>query len=239
MIKEWDCLVIRNNVLLRRRLTDGHDTFQLILPAEFCDQALRGLHDEVGHPGRDCTLDLVRSLFYWPFMATHTEKYVAHCERCIRRKAPDPPRAPMKSFIAKEPMELLAAYFLLLEKGKGRFENTWLPLTASLISHGHSPPVTRKLQQLPNSYGRRFSSTTECPNVCTPTRVVILRERSSRVCVSLLAYLYRRPAHITHREMDRLKDLTKPFQVCWEPLTKTTSQGGPSTSHRWFMPTTV
>ena len=27
---------------------------------------------------------------------------VAHCGRCIRRKAPDPPRAPMKSFIAKE-----------------------------------------------------------------------------------------------------------------------------------------
>lgn len=123
LIKEWGRLVIRNNVLLRRRLTDGNETFQLVLPAEFCNQALRGLHDDVGHPGRDRTLDLVRSRFYWPFMATHIEKYVAHCERCIRRKAPDPPRAPMKSFIAKEPMELLAMDFLSLEKGKGGFEN--------------------------------------------------------------------------------------------------------------------
>lgn len=123
LIKEWDRLVIRDNVLLRRRLTDGHETFQLILPAEFRNQALKGLHDDVGHPGRDRTLDLVRSRFYWPFMATHIEKYVTHCGRCIRRKAPDPPRAPMKSFIAKEPMELLAIDFLSLEKGKGGFEN--------------------------------------------------------------------------------------------------------------------
>ena len=56
-------------------------------------------------------------------METHVEKYVACCGRCIRHKAPDPPRAPMKSFIAKEPMELLAIDFLSLERGKGGFEN--------------------------------------------------------------------------------------------------------------------
>ena len=110
-------------MLLRRRLTDGYETFQLILPAEFRNQALKGLHDDVGHPGRDRTLALVRSRFYWPFMATHNEKYVAHTIKCIRRKAPDPPRAPMKSFIAKEPMELVAIAFLSLERGKGGFEN--------------------------------------------------------------------------------------------------------------------
>ena len=131
LIREWDRLAIRDNVLLRQRLTDGHETFQLILPAEFRNQALRGLHDDVGHPGRDPTLDLVRSRFYWPFMATHIGKYVDHCGRCIRRKAPDPPRAPMKSFIAKEPMELLAMDFLSLEKGKGGFENI-LVVTDSL-----------------------------------------------------------------------------------------------------------
>ena len=61
LIREWDCLVIRDNVLLRQRLTDGQVTFQLILPAEFRNQALKGLHDDVGHPGRDRTLDLVHS----------------------------------------------------------------------------------------------------------------------------------------------------------------------------------
>ena len=124
LIREWDRLAIRDNVLLRQRLTDEHETFQLILPPEFRNQALRGLHDDVGHPGRDCTLDLVRSRFYWPFTATLIEKYVDHCGRRIWCKAPDPPKAPMKSFIAKEPMELLAIDFLSLEKGKGGFEKT-------------------------------------------------------------------------------------------------------------------
>ena len=35
LIREWDRLAIRDNVLLCRRLTNGHETFQLILPAEF------------------------------------------------------------------------------------------------------------------------------------------------------------------------------------------------------------
>ena len=96
LIREWDLLVIRDTVLLRRRLTDGLQTVQLILPVGFLNQALKDLHDDNGHPGRDHTLDSVRSRFYWPFMATHIEKYVAHCGRRIRRKASDPPRALMK-----------------------------------------------------------------------------------------------------------------------------------------------
>lgn len=123
LIKEWGRLVVRDNVLMRRRLSDGDETFQLVLPAEFRHQALKGLHDDVGHPERDRTTDLVRSRFYWPFMATDVEKFVAHCGRCIRRKSPDPPRAPMKSILTKEPMELLAIDFLSLEKGKGGLEN--------------------------------------------------------------------------------------------------------------------
>ena len=68
LIKEWDRLVIRDDVLMRRHLTDGNKRFELVSPAEFRLQALKGLHDDVGHPGRDHTIDLVRSRFYWPFM---------------------------------------------------------------------------------------------------------------------------------------------------------------------------
>ena len=73
-------------------------------------------------------------------MATHFEKYVAHCGRCIRCKAPDPPRALMKSFIAKEPMELLAIDFLSLEKGKGGFENI-LVVTDSFTKFSWAFPI--------------------------------------------------------------------------------------------------
>ena len=76
LIKEWDHLVIRDDDLTRWRLTDGRETFQLVLPAEFHLQALKDLHDDVSHPGRHRIIDLVRSWFYWPFMATDIEKFV-------------------------------------------------------------------------------------------------------------------------------------------------------------------
>ena len=54
--------------------------------------------------------------------------------------APDPPRAPMKSFSAKELMELLAIDFLSIRKERVDSRTFWLSQTASVNSHGHSPP---------------------------------------------------------------------------------------------------
>ena len=73
-------------------------------------------------------------------MATHIKKNVAHCGRCILYMAPDPPRAPMKSFSAKELMELLAIDFLSIRKERVDSRTFWLSQTASVNSHGHSPP---------------------------------------------------------------------------------------------------
>lgn len=47
---------------------------------------MKSLHDEMGHQGKDRTLSLVSSRFYWPGMATHVDKLVTHCDRCIRFK---------------------------------------------------------------------------------------------------------------------------------------------------------
>ena len=86
-------------------------------------RVLRGLHDDVGHLGRDRTLDLVRHRFYWPNMTRDMEAYLANCERCVKRKARDPVPAPLVPIKVSEPMELLAMDFLSLEKGKGSYEN--------------------------------------------------------------------------------------------------------------------
>ena len=42
LLREWDHLVIRDNVLLRQRLTYGHKTFQFILPAEISRPSTKG-----------------------------------------------------------------------------------------------------------------------------------------------------------------------------------------------------
>ena len=123
LLYQWDRLVLHNSVLYRRVTIDQQDVTQLVIPFQWRDRVLRGLHDDVGHLGRDKTLETVRRRFYWPSMTRDIDWYVSWCERCIRRKAPDPTRAPMIPIKTTEPLELLAMDFLQLEKGKGGFEN--------------------------------------------------------------------------------------------------------------------
>jgi hypothetical protein len=45
---------------------NSETTYQLVLPVEYREMVLKGLHDDAGHQGRDRTLYLVTSRFYWP-----------------------------------------------------------------------------------------------------------------------------------------------------------------------------
>ena len=45
-----------------------------MLPQEYRCLAMKGLHNDIGHMGRDKTLDLVRDRYYWPRMATDVEE---------------------------------------------------------------------------------------------------------------------------------------------------------------------
>ena len=44
--KDWDLLVLREDVLYRQRLVDGKEVFQLVLPKVVQEDALTGLHDD-------------------------------------------------------------------------------------------------------------------------------------------------------------------------------------------------
>ena len=54
-----------------------------------------GLHTEVGHPGRDQTLSLIRDRFFWPGMSADVEEWIKNCNRCVQRKSPTNVRAPL------------------------------------------------------------------------------------------------------------------------------------------------
>ena len=68
-----------------------------MLPEEYRVQALKGIYDDMGHMGRDHTLDLARDRFYWPGMTTDVEKWVKRCVRYILRETPTTGRAPLVS----------------------------------------------------------------------------------------------------------------------------------------------
>ncbi|XP_024120340.2 uncharacterized protein LOC112141437 [Oryzias melastigma] len=118
LLRELNRLELHDNILYRRRQVGARATYQLVLPARFCDTVLTSLHDHMGHMGVDRTLDLVRTRFYWPRMVADVEKKVKTCSRCIRTKARPEKAAPLVNISTTRPLELLCMDFLSLEPDK-------------------------------------------------------------------------------------------------------------------------
>lgn len=110
--------------VLYREIQDGDNKIQqLVIPQKYIDQVLTGLHNDVGHPGKDRTTSLVRERFFWPLMTLDIEKWVNECDRCLRRKTPTNTRAPLVSIQTTYPLELVCMDFLTVDPCKGGFGN--------------------------------------------------------------------------------------------------------------------
>ena len=88
LLREIDRLVLKRGVMYRKTEVDDREKLQIVLPKEYRPLALKGLHDDIGHLGRDKTLELVRDRYYWPRMTAEVEEKVKTCDRCLRRKTP-------------------------------------------------------------------------------------------------------------------------------------------------------
>lgn len=123
MLRLWDQLVMRDEVLYRKRLLNGVPSFQLVLPRTFQNEALDSLHDCMGHMGVDRTTDLVRARFYWPRMLTDINNKIHTCERCIRQKARAEHSAPLVNICTSRPLELVCMDYLSLESDEKGSKN--------------------------------------------------------------------------------------------------------------------
>ncbi len=239
MFRERSRLVRKDGVLYRRRTVEDGENLQLVLPNSLKLRVLQGFHDELGHLGRDKTLDIIRQRFCWPGMEKDVDRHIASCERCIKRKSPDPPMAPMVPILAREPMELLAIDFLSLEKGKGGFEHV-LVVTDSFTkyswafpTHNQQAPTVAKLlwenilvnfgfpQRLHSDQGRDFES------------------RITGIYAKWLELRRPERPRITHKGMAKQSGLIEHFWAClvhWMLIRRMTGQ---STYCHWSMPTTV
>ena len=122
-LREFDRLVVQRGVLYRHTQTEDGERDQIVLPKKFRDRVLEGLHDDVGHPGRDKTLSLVKERFFWPRMTTDIDDRIRSCERCVLRKGPTTVRAPLVNITTTQPMELVCIDYLTLETSKGGYGN--------------------------------------------------------------------------------------------------------------------
>ncbi|XP_061167203.1 uncharacterized protein LOC133176048 [Saccostrea echinata] len=122
-LRERKSFEIRKGVLFRNTQMDGMNIRQLVLPKSMIGTIFKGLHEDIGHQGREKTSWLVKKRFYWPGMNTDMREKVGHCGRCVRSKTREHPRSELVTIKTSQPMELVCIDFLSLEKSKGNIED--------------------------------------------------------------------------------------------------------------------
>ena len=74
LLLDFQKLTIIRGVMYRNSTHDGQIKRQLVLPKEYRQLALSALHDDVGHMGRDRTLQLIRDRYFWPKMSQDVDQ---------------------------------------------------------------------------------------------------------------------------------------------------------------------
>ncbi|CAL9683895.1 unnamed protein product [Knipowitschia caucasica] len=123
LLRDLNRMELQNNVLVRRRQIGTRLQHQLVLPQACRAEVLSSLHDRMGHMGIERTLDLVRTRFYWPWMANDVQMKVKTCERCTKRKALPEKAAPLVNIRTSYPLELVCIDFLTLEPDKSKVKD--------------------------------------------------------------------------------------------------------------------
>ena len=145
-LREWNKLHFRENILYRTATLDGQPVEQLVVPDAFKIKAMKGVHDEAGHQGKEKTLWLARQRFYWPGLEKDVVTRVESCPRCVRRKTPVKPVAQLKPIDSTYPMELVCMDFLSLEKCKGGYEHI-LVITDHFTRYAQAIPCRNQTAQ--------------------------------------------------------------------------------------------
>ena len=112
MYRTFRSLKLIRGMLYRESENYSEKRNQLVLPCCFTEQVLNGLHNDMGHPGKDRTLSLLQDMFFWPEMATETDNWIKNCGRCTRRKSKIDIRAPLVNMISSYPLELICLGYL-------------------------------------------------------------------------------------------------------------------------------
>ena len=123
MKKQFKNFQMKRGLLFRTIIEDNTEIQQLVVPEQCRKEILQGLHDNVGHPGKERTLKLLRQRFYWPKMSSSVDDWVTDCNRCLRRKSSTNERAPLVNVNTTYPLELVCFDYLTIEPSKGGISN--------------------------------------------------------------------------------------------------------------------
>ena len=66
MYRNFDRLKMKRGILYREVSTEEKKVDQLVVPSCLIEFVLRSVHNNMGHPGRDKVLNILRDRFFWP-----------------------------------------------------------------------------------------------------------------------------------------------------------------------------
>jgi hypothetical protein len=144
MIREYNRLKLINKMLHRITTIEDEERQQLVLPVAHIPTVLQALHDDMGHPGKDKTLSLLRDRFYWPGMYKDTKSWIEQCGICLQRKTPTNQRASLVPIATSSPLELACVDFFTLEKSKGGYQHI-LVITDHYTRYAQAIPTKSQL----------------------------------------------------------------------------------------------
>ncbi|ROT79561.1 hypothetical protein C7M84_001723 [Penaeus vannamei] len=111
-----DQFELRDRVLYHVKSNNERALLQLVIPRSLCGAALDAVHavPSAGHQGVHRTYQRLRDHFYFPGMLAASQRYVASCTACQRRKGAIA-RTPLQSMPdVAEPFELVSVDILSL-----------------------------------------------------------------------------------------------------------------------------
>ena len=86
---------------------------QFMLPTKFHLQAMKACHDDIGHLGMECSLDLLRDRWYWPSMTNDIESHIKICDHCLKFKS-KPHKTELQNTEVSHPLKLVHIDFLMI-----------------------------------------------------------------------------------------------------------------------------
>ena len=72
--KQFKNLRMKRGLLFRVVREQEEEIEQLVIPMNSREEILKGLHNNVGHPGKERTMRLLRERYYWPGISSAMDK---------------------------------------------------------------------------------------------------------------------------------------------------------------------
>ena len=82
--------LVKNNVLLRSIVNNGHKFEARVIPDSLVDVVLHFGHNQSGHNGYQRTYAAIKCLYYWKGMRAQILRYCKNCKVCALQKVQEP-----------------------------------------------------------------------------------------------------------------------------------------------------